>query len=273
MKKILFVCDGKNFSNEAFHFVTSLYEKEPFLLTGAFFHSINYGLVIPNTFAADAGPYLAYTEEENEAFLEGIKDFKDLCEKNNIEYRIHEESDSWRVTDVAKESRFADLMVLSSSLYFSNVSDSEAKSVLRTTLHNSECPIIVIPEKAEPVNEIVFAYDGKKDSVYAIKQFTYLFPDYCKLETTIVYFNEDPDKEIPEFHNIQEYAARHFPLLNFEHLNYSKKSFSFWLKQHKNAMLVAGAYSRSGLSMAFNKSFAEDIINSHSIAVFISHLS
>src|SRR4051812_26315706 len=225
MKKILFICDGKNFSKEAFEFVKSLYEKEQFLLTGAFFHSINYGLVIPNTFAPDAGPYISYTEEENDAFLEGIKEFKELCEKHNIEYRVHEESDTWKISDIEKESRFSDLMIVSSSLYFSDVSESEANSVLQQTLHCSECPVMVIPDTIKPIEEIVFAYDGKEDSVHALKQFTYLFPEYCKLETTVVTFDNDPDKEIPHLEYIQEFASRHFNLLSFEHLNFSKKTF------------------------------------------------
>src|SRR5215210_3406268 len=100
MKKIVFVCDGNNFSSEAFQFVNSLYQKEPFLLIGAFFHSINYGLLIPNTFAPGAGPYLSYTEEDNDAFREGIEQFRTSCERNNIEYRVHEESDEWKVADL-----------------------------------------------------------------------------------------------------------------------------------------------------------------------------
>src|SRR3954453_176025 len=113
MKKIVLACDGNNFSKEAFRFLNSSYEKEPFLLTGVFFHSINYGLLIPNTFASGAGPYLSYTEEENEAFQHGIDQFKTLCEKNNIDYRVHEESDHWRVADLIKETRFADLVIIS----------------------------------------------------------------------------------------------------------------------------------------------------------------
>ena len=163
-------------------------------------------------------------------------------------------------------------MVIGGSAFFSNVSGSEAKSVLQQTLHATECPIIVVPDKVEPINEIVFAYDGKKDSVYALKQFIYLFPQYCELETTIVYFNDEADKEIPDLEYIEEFAGRHFKLLNFEHLNFSKKTFSFWVNAHKNAMVITGAYDRPGLSMAFKKSFADDIINSHTIPIFISHL-
>lgn len=272
MKKIVFVCDGNNFSNEAFQFVKSLYEHQPFLLTGAFFHSINYGLLIPNTFAPGAGPYLSFTEEENEAFHEGIEQFKDLCERNDVEYRVHEESDTWQISDLVKESRFADLMIVGGSQFFSNVSKGEAKAVLQQTLHRAECPVLVMPDKTEAIDEIIFAYDGKRDSVYAIKQFIYLFPHFADLETTVVYFNDDPEKEIPHLQYIQEFAARHFNLLTFEHLNLSKKSFSFWLNAHKNALLVTGAYDRPGISMAFKRSFAEDIINSHTIPVFISHL-
>lgn len=272
MKKIVFVCDGNNFSNEAFQFVKSLHAREPFLLTGAFFHSINYGLVIPNTFAPGAGSYLSFTEEENEAFHKGVDQFKDLCKRSGIEYRVHEESDSWRVSDLVKESRFADLLIVGGSQFFSNVTKGEAKEALQQALHRSECPVLVMPHRATAIDEIIFAYDGKKDSVYAIKQFIALFPHFSELETTIVYFNDDPEKEIPNLQYIEEFAARHFQLVTFEHVNLSKKSFSFWLNAHKDALLVTGAFDRSSISMAFTKSFAEEIINSHTIPVFISHL-
>ena len=88
MKKIVFVCDGNNFSNEAFQFVKSLYESEPFLLAGAFFHSLNYGLLIPNTFAPGADPYLSFTEEENETFHEGIEQFKNLLTFLAFSFRV-----------------------------------------------------------------------------------------------------------------------------------------------------------------------------------------
>jgi hypothetical protein len=272
MKKIVFVCDGGNFSTNAFQFVRSLYEQEPFLVTGAFFHSINYGLIIPNTFAPGAGPYLSYTEEENEAFEEGVRQFKTACEKHEIEFRVHRESDAWDVDDLVKESRFSDLLVISAALFFSNVAQSEAKAVLQQALRAAECPILVLPDKVQPIDEVIVAYDGKKDSVYALKQFTYLFAQYCDLETTIVYLSDDPAATFPEADYIEEFAARHFKLLCFEHLSYGKKTFPFWVKDHKNALLVSGAYNRSALSLALKKSFAEDVIDADQTPVFISHL-
>jgi hypothetical protein len=272
MKKIVFVCDGNNFSKEAFKFVEALYENEPFLLTGAFFHSIDYALLIPNTFAATATSFLAYQEDENEAYQGGITQFRRLCERNNIEYRIHEESEIWKIEDLVKETRFADLVVIGGSQFFSGVDKDEAKAVLQETLHRSECPIIVIPDNVEPIEEVIFAYDGKRDSLYALKQFIYLFPCLCQLETTIVYCNENSDKEIPDLAFIEEFAARHFRSLTFEHLKTSKKAFSYWTEAHQNAILITGAYNRSSISMAFNKSFAQDVITKNKMPVFISHL-
>src|SRR4051794_26782750 len=133
MKKIVFVCDGNNFSGAVFRFVNSLYENEPFLLAGGFFFFINYWLLITKTIAPDAGPYMAYTEEENEAYHQGIQKFKHLCEKNNIEYRVHEQGDVWDISDLEKESRFADLIVVGGAQFFSDASESEAKTVLQET--------------------------------------------------------------------------------------------------------------------------------------------
>ncbi len=59
-------------------------------------------------------------------------------------------------------------MIVSASSFFSNVSQGEAKAILHKTLHSSECPVMVIPEKVERIEKVVFAYDGKKDSVFAL---------------------------------------------------------------------------------------------------------
>ncbi|MBP9098588.1 MAG: universal stress protein, partial [Ferruginibacter sp.] len=117
MKKIIFASDGKNFPKGAFEFIKELQQTEPVLLTGAFLHSLNFEEFLPGVFAMYASPALEFLQEEKNQVTQTIRLFEDSCQRNNIEYRVHEQSMNWKIDDLAKETRFADLMVLSEELF------------------------------------------------------------------------------------------------------------------------------------------------------------
>src|SRR3954471_11307461 len=79
MKKIVFVCDVDNFSSGVFSFLESLHENEPFLLTGAFFHSVNFDVSMPTGLAFAPDPLLAFTDNDLEAVNRSIKKFEQKC--------------------------------------------------------------------------------------------------------------------------------------------------------------------------------------------------
>jgi len=116
------------------------------------------------------------------------------------------------------------------------------------------------------------AYDGSESSVYAIKQFAYLFPELCDNTTILVYAREKNGEEFPEEINIEELAARHFSDLTLLRLDADpRKYFSSWLMEHKKAILISGAFGRSEVSRLLRKSFVSDIISDHRLPVFIAH--
>ncbi len=272
MKKIILAADGKNFPVGAFEFIKELNQSEGLLLTGAFLHAINFEEFLPGVFANYPGPVIDFIEEEKLLVKKQVQHFEELCKRNGIEYRVHEESMNWDIEDLAKETRFADMMIMSEELFCNEFSQGEPNSFMQQTIHRSECPVVCVPEKFKPFNKVVFAYDGKKDSMYALKQFCHLFPQFSKKETNIVYAKEGEDDVIPDMGYLEEYAGRHFENLNFEKLPFNgKKHFGEWAKEKDDILLVSGSYGRSGLSTSFNKSFVEDIIREHHIPVFIAH--
>ena len=71
---------------------------------------------------------------------------------------------------------------------------------------------------------------------------------------------------------LKEYSNAHFDAGNITKLNFhADKSFSKWLQDKKNTLLVAGSFSRSGTSMLFKPSFVDQIIKKSAIPVFIAH--
>ena len=272
MKKFVFISDGKNFSKNTFEYVRSLYEKEPFLLTGAFFHSINYSLLIPNAFAPTPDPYIAFTKEEHDAYLKGIKQFQALCVKHNIEHRVHQESEEWNIDDLIKESRFTDLIIVSGELFFSDIEKEQPNEFLRGVLNRSECPVLVVPEDAKPIKRIAVAYNGEKESMFALKMFCNIFSQFTDLPVDIDFWVDKIDDEIPDLEYLEEFAARHFTNVNFRERYFDPhKYLATWLSDNKDTLFICGSYHRSNMLNWFKKSFAEDIIKNHSAAVFIAH--
>jgi hypothetical protein len=131
--------------------------------------------------------------------------------------------------------------------------------------------VLIVPEKFVFPESNILAYDGSESSVYAIKQFAYLFPELTGNKTVLV-FMDDSDNPIPDENNIKELVARHFPDLTLLKLELpSTKYFATWINEKNNALLVSGAYGRSSFSQLFKKSFVSDVIRDHRLPVFISH--
>lgn len=274
MKKVVLVSDGKNFPAGAFEFAKLLQEAEPILLVGSFSTAINYAQLIPITFAMEAGPLMNFSEEYLEARKKSIALFEEHCQKSGIEYRVHEEGPEWNIDDLIKESRFADLFLMSEELFANEISEEQPNSFLQQVMHRAECPALVVPENFKSLSVILLAYDGKRQSMFAIKEFCNLFPQFKDVETKLVFMKQDDNEEIPDLSYIEEYAARHFSNLEIQKLHFdAKKYFNAWAEEKGNALIVSGSYSRSGFSNWVRKSFTDEVIHEHSQPVFVAHMN
>lgn len=273
MKKILLAFDGTNFSEGAFEFAKRLNEKSPILLTAVFLPQIDYANLWSYA-GASTGMFIPLVEEDDANLIQkNILKFESLCRKNDVDFRIHKDYTDMALPALKKETRFADLLIVGSESFYQNLGVNEPNESLKDALHASECPVLVVPEKFEFPRTNVLTYNGSDDSVYAIKQFAYLFPELCANETLLVYSKAEADTEIPDQEFIEELAARHFPNLTILKLRLDPKEyFTTWLIDRKSTVLVSGAFSRSVFSQLFKKSFITDVITDHKLPVFIAHL-
>lgn len=271
MKKIIIPFDGGNFSKGAFSFACRLHETKPILLTGVFLPKVDYArfFLFPTAFAGPA--YIPMPEGFEEETLENnIEEFVALCQKNNIEHRVHKDVYDSAIPQLTRETRFADLMIIGSEVFYINGSVGTIE-YLKDALHNTECPVMIVPEKFNFPSHIILAYDGSESSVYAIKQFANLFPELCSLNTILVYAG-DEKHNIPDQVLIEELAASHFENLSISKISEEdKKNFNEWLTKRSNPLLVSGSFSRSGISELFNRSFIIKTIKEHKTPIFIAH--
>lgn len=273
MKKILVVFDGAHFPTSTLEFALKLNEESPILLTGLFLPSVDYAEAMSYYYygAAVAPMYLTEYDDDPIAIKKNIDRFEAFCTDHHIRYRIHDTIKKQVVKELQSETRYADLLVMSSIHFYENLGEMIQEEYLTDTLHKAECPVVLLPGEFVMPQNVILAYDGSPASMFAIKQFIYLMPFLTDVETMIVYA-DDKKGDIPFIDQIKEYAAHHFNALGYYKLSADpKKYFSTWLENKGPSLLVSGSFGRSAFSELFHKNFLRDVIKEHNIPVFIAH--
>ena len=273
MKKVLLAFDGAHFSDGAFEFARRLNELSPILLTGVFLPQIDYSGLWSYSVGVSGHTIIPTMEDEDVTTVEqNVDRFVSLCKSNNIDCRVHKDYSEFALPGLKKETRFADLLILGSESFYTNAGIGNSDSYLKDALHNAECPVLAVPERFEFPETNILTYDGSESSVYAIRQFAYLFPELTDNNTVLVFVQSGSEISFPDERNIEELCARHFSNLTLLKLDLNpKKYFGLWINEKKGVIIVSGAFSRSSLSMAFSKSFTADVIREHKLPVFITH--
>ena len=272
MKKVLMVIDGKNFPVGACDFVRQMHENQTFLLTGLFLPSVEFTELL-YSFGGMTGPIYVptLTKTIEEEINSSIEKFTVFCDKNDIEFRIHNTATDNVVTEIRKESRYADLMVLGSQVFYRNLGKERQHEYLLHVLHQAECPVMLIPDEYVAPETVVITFDGSASSVYALRQFPFYFPELTEKKAIMVHAANTSEK-IPDWDYAEELIARHYPGITIHPLvAQPTKYFDSWLMDNKNPIVVTGAYSRSFISELLKKSFVDEVIEDHKIPVFVAH--
>jgi hypothetical protein len=271
MNKVIIPFDGKHFSKGAFSLACHLNAKSAIMLTGIFLPEVDYAKIFffPAAFAAPS--YIPLAEDfSDEKINSTIELFTRLCQRHQINYRAHRDVKIPSIAELSNQSRFADLMIIGSEVFYTKGSAGPFE-YLKAALNKAECPVMIVPEQFNQPSQVIVAYDGTASSAFAIKQFVYLFPEDCKLNTTLVYLG-DHSQHIPGAELIEEWGAAHFEKLVVRKITRDEEdSFDDWLAEHWNPILVSGSFNKSGLSELFHKSFVLRTIMQHKMLVFVAH--
>ena len=175
--------------------------------------------------------------------------------------------------ELIEESRFADVLVVDTEISFNKRYDATPTEFVRDILEKAECPVIIASESFEAIDEIIFTYNGSAASVFAIKQFTYLFPQLHNKKTSVIQFNEAGKWQDPDKYKFKEWLKEHYTNFHFEALKGKADTILFdYLFKRKNMFLVMGAYGRNALSQFFKSSQAYILIKTLTQPIFITHL-
>jgi len=270
MKKILLPLNGDHYPQDLMDFACTLHPIGPVQLTAAVAPVSDYASLL-QSWTGGLAPALFEGDGELLARRQ-CRMVERACEEFGIMCKMHMDREDFALPCLRKESRYADLLLLSSRHFFEERDSVQPNAWMKDLLHRAECPVLLLPEKTTLPGEIILAYDGSADSVFAIKEFAHLFPEFNAVQTTLVYINDELDAKIPGEASIRELGKLHFK--KFRVLSLRMKSEQFydtWIGMMTNPWLVTGSFGRSALSEVFHSSFSEELITRHQVPVFVAH--
>jgi hypothetical protein len=272
MEKILVAIDVSQINTNVLDFACYIAKLTNSKLIGVFVEDGEAAKAPVTEYVSESGSgMLPGTKEQVNQYDKNIHLFTELCRKKQTNCSVHFDQ-GLPVTGVTKESRFADLLIVDPEMSLRSKKEGTPTHFIKEVLAKSECPVVIAPFNFNPIDEIVFAYDGGQSAVFAIKQFTYLFPEFTDKKVTLVQVNEKEDQPIVERERVGELLQMHYSAIGYHHLygNAGNELYSY-LRAKKNVFVVMGAFGRSMLSDFFKHSTAELIVETINLPVFIAH--
>lgn len=202
---------------------------------------------------------------------QGIEQFRSFYANHGIGTAVHRDK-GVPVKELITETRYADLLVVDPETSCRKEWDNLPTAFVEEMLANAECPVVIAPCSFEGIEEIVFVWDGSGSAAFAIKLFTYLFPQLGDKKATIVYVKDSEERIISDKLNMQEWLEHHYSVIQWEELSGEVDTalFGYLLKKRK-VFIVFGAYGRNVVSRFFRHSHAEKVIKTVTQPIFITH--
>ena len=274
MQKILLIINAEKANTEVISFACKVAALSGAKLTGLMIENI-YLEYIPST-SLEAPSYFTTVRPVNDA-VKADKDqmiqlFKDECKAKKINSEVITKFDD-PLKQVVFESRFADLLIIDPQATVFEGEEQLPSHFVKEVLAKAECPVLLAPDKFEDVEEIDFCYDGSASSVFAIKQFTYLMPQFKGKKLRVLEIKtSDKEKFNDGDRKIMEWLRSNYPSVCYQALNGIAKDELFThFFMNENKMIVMGAYGRSIISNFFKRSSADILIRTVDLPLFIAH--
>ncbi|MBC7933817.1 MAG: universal stress protein [Rhizobacter sp.] len=270
MKKILLILNESSIPQQVIKRAMDIAKQTNSLLEAIFLNDTNgidFGYPFPNDLYLLSDKVQGATKKENSKKLLAslAREFKDECIEQNIEYKI-EIDRVVSMENLLKLSCFADLIIADSK------SDSDEYD-LKDLLADAHCPLLLVSKNAEPLEKIYVAYDGSASSMYALKMFSYIFPECKDFPLYLFQFGSQTNDRIPYIDEIKSWAGKHFTNIKFDLIAGDAKHD---LAEHirvgaEKAIIIMGSYSTSSIARLFIKSTSSYVIHQTNASLFITH--
>lgn len=277
MKKIIAAIDGLKYSESTTNYAVHLALLTNAHLVGIFLDDITYHSYKIYDLVTDEGlmeKKQSRLEEKDEiARKQAAYDFENACRDAGLNFSLHHDRNV-AIQELLHESIYADLLIIDRRETLTHYEEQLPTRFIRDLLSEVQCPVLVVPKKYEPVDKIVLLYDGEPASVYAIKMFTYLFPEWQSLDTEVISVKGAKQTlHVPNNRLMKEFMKRHFSKAAYTVLKGDPETEIIQnLKgQEHNVIIVLGAYQRGMVSRWFKPSMADALMEELNVPLFIAH--
>lgn len=258
MKKILFLMNGSGIDMPALDFACYIAKLSRSRLTGVFLEG-------------DSGEKALYQVASDQEVTTNIKRFREACICRETVSLVHRDR-GLPLSEVITESRFADLIIIEPELVASAAYRHTPGHFVKEVLTASECPVLIAPYSFDGIEELVFAYDGTASSVFAIKQFSLLFPELRAQKAVVFNVGKEDNGVIGYQFKMKEWLQAHFMEMEYVVRKGDPADQLFgYLLEKKKALVVMGAYGRNLLSRLFMPSKARLVVKTIDLPLFITH--
>lgn len=279
MKRILFLTNAYKLSSRSMDFAAFICRLNKSSLTGIFLSGepqSHRAMAILREEIACAGVEVTATRPLNEIKQECIQRTVEHFEKICVGQGIRQ--DTMLIADqqlerLLLECRYADLLLIDPVLGLGEATQMLPASFIRNLLSQAECPVMMMPERFDGLNEIVFTYDASPSSVFAIRQFTSMFPGLGNRPLVVLTAGADTRINPEEHAKLKNWLDFHYSNVSYHDVRENSRiGLLEYVLGKENIIIVMGAYGRSGWSAFFSSSHADPMLKYISKALFISHL-
>ena len=280
MAKYLVALDGSvSFTRDLFHFASELLsDSEESLFVGMVVKDVSYSNVVHSyssepviTEMVPSGD--GFMNEEDRIITEVICSFEQSAKDSCVNYEVFNDF-SLTAQEVVKQSTYADLLILSYRIFSTSPDGKPDTSTIYQILKGSRCPVLILPDGGCRLDNIIFTYDNKESSVFAIKAFSSLFARKTKNKVvSILTVMPNLDEEIKNEKLLLNLVKQHFNNVGIQLLegNNISKEISNFAKTVQNPLVVMGAFGRSRISNMLIPSVAQFFLQSSNLPLFIAH--
>lgn len=276
MKKIIAAFDGLKYSESTASYAIEIARKYNGKIFGVFLEDFTYHSYSIADLAADDYPEqhaAQLNKMDAEVRESSIKHFRQQCEEHGLVYSIHRDKNI-AIQELLHETRFADMVIIQNNETLTHYSGNVPSTFIENLLERTECPVLLVPPEFRKIDKIVFLYDGKGSSVFAIKQFAYLLPGQQGVPAELLCVKRDGENDrLPDAHYLREWLKLYYQDVKTGTLtgNSHGEILRFLKEQVANCVVVLGAYERGSISRMIHRSLADDIIREINLPLFISH--
>lgn len=277
MNKIIAAFDGLKIAESTKKYAIEITKIDKSHLTGVFLDDKTYTSYKIYDLVLEEGvsqkKLLDLKSKDNYLRANAAQEFEKECNSSNISYNIHHDKNV-AIQELIHETIFSDLLIINNKEAFNHYEEKNPSRFLRDLLSNTQCAVLLTPEKYREIKKLIFLFDGKPTSVFAIKMFNYLFSHFSDFPFEVICVKTmEEDLHLPENKLIKELINRHYQNVKYTVLKGipEVEISQYLVKEIESCVIILGAYRRTMVSRWFKSSLADELIKKFQFPLFIAH--